>query len=242
MHLLQALIDDPTCRASAALARLGFARHDIMRAVPVSESVTEEGSPIAFTAGFLAATGLLRESGNAMSRRLRYRLSRLTLRLDVGVVLPFLEQEAIRQTVRLGAAEVDSVGLLAAIVSLDEQLRIRHRTIAEPWAAANAAGEILVRKGLDLPTLARRAVVLPQAVSPPDRTYHWRSLAGDPPFGRDAAGVVDHARRIAGRSDVGTSHLALAMLAIEGCAAHVLLFGVADLAGLREELTDRLLV
>ncbi|MGW3609501.1 hypothetical protein ACWD6N_06330 [Micromonospora sp. NPDC005163] len=240
MQFLSALLDDPACRATGALTRLGFTQDDILRAVPVGKVVAEEGSPIAFTAGFLAAAGLVRESGGALSRRVRHRLSRLVLRPHAGVVLVWLEQEAIRQTVRLGRADVDSVALLAAILSLDEQLRFTRRTIAVPWAALNAARENLVGHGLDLPTLASRAVPLPSAVTAPGRTYHRRDMTGDPPFGRDAADVVEHARGLPDRRDLGTSHLVLAMLAEPGCAAHALLAGAVDPARLGRELSNRL--
>ncbi|MDG4783145.1 Clp protease N-terminal domain-containing protein [Micromonospora sp. WMMD961] len=240
MHLLGALIEDPACRASVALANLGICGEDIARAVPMEVSVAAEGTPVTFTAGFLAGMGVLNGPGGALSRRLRSRVSRLILRSDIGLILPSLDQEAIRQTVRMGAAQVDSVGVLAAVLSLDEQLAYSGRAIAPPWAAANAAGEFLAERGLDVSAIVTRVAVLPQPASTGDRTYRWRSLRADPPFGAEAAAVTDEALRLSGNGEVGTSHLVLAMLTLDDCAAQRLLRRLIVLHELRRDLTDRL--
>ncbi|MEO3818408.1 hypothetical protein [Plantactinospora sp. B24E8] len=192
MHLFLALTEDPGCRATEVLAGLGVTGDHIRQAVPVRSSIAAEGSPTALGADFLTAAGVLGRpgGGGAAPGRLRHRLSRLVLRSGVGVIVPVLEQEAVRQAVRMGAPEVDSVGLLAAVLSLDEQLRARRRCFAPPWAATNAAGEILAGSGLDVAVTTARATVPPGPESAADRTYRWRSRRGDPVFGADAAAVT----------------------------------------------------
>jgi hypothetical protein len=151
-----------------------------------------------------------------------------------------LELEAARQATRLGHPRVTTAHLVAAIVAVDDQLRIARLAFAPEYAEANRAGAALSRTGVCLDGTLRSLATMTfdGAVAPADRRRLWRSKPWLPRWTVDAVEAAENARSAGGRKSAGSSHLLAAALGEGGGPAWRLLdeLGVDPRALLGEDV------
>jgi len=150
--------------------------------------------------------------------RLMSRLLRRSARsYKYGAALgQFLEEEIVRQAVRLGHPTVTSAHLVLAIASLGAQLAATGCRLRPEGARFNEVVQILDRHGLDLDRLV-------PAIAPPPPELDVLTaeeaaavpLVSGPEWSRGLAGSLDRAVAMSkelGHSQMGTSHLLVAAL------------------------------
>lgn len=246
MHLVVAILGNRDYDACHLLRSLGIEAADLLRQLPVTETVRENGTPIAFVPNLLSLFGVLETGGRQPAlNRLRPWVGRRLLRLPrTGVFLPFVEQEAIRQAVRGGSGQVTEAHLLVALVALEQQLLATGKRFGEPWGAYNGAGALLRECAVGYRPVAVRAAQFQAASARTDRRRRWRGLRGEPAFGFDAAEAVERAERLAsenGHRYTGTSHLLAAMLTYQdGLASRLLQEVGVDTGKVKATTTSRL--
>ncbi|HEX6872675.1 MAG TPA: Clp protease N-terminal domain-containing protein, partial [Micromonosporaceae bacterium] len=225
-HLLVGVLGDPTNRATELITEIGDERGAWTEKVPDGRGLSRSDRPMVGGASVPVTTGLVT---NAVGRRLRlaaflFRVRLLLARAPAPMVFG-LEYEAIRQAVRLGAAQVHTPHLLIAVCALEEQLVHKGWELDPTFVAENSAGSMLRDLGASSLSLAHAAASHPVADGEADRHGFWRRQKANPPTGLDVATAIARASARAkeiGHQRVGVSHVLLQLVEGAGPAASIL--------------------
>jgi hypothetical protein len=147
-----------------------------------------------------------------------------------------LEQEAVRQAVRLGHHMVTTAHLLLAALTVDDQLALSGLSLAPELVDGNRGGSMLVGAGVTHDVLTRHLAGRTVNKQPASyrRRRQWRTRAGFPQWTVEAESAADRVRRCGEPGSVGTTHLVdEALRDHEGDAYMTLMALGVDLATMR---------
>jgi hypothetical protein len=215
-HLLAALLAEKGTWAQEVLVDRGLSPEEVVRGSSLRR-LDKSGSPRIAGAAVLLTSGAL-TTPRAWPLRLATAISRLNLFLRgfPSPAIAAVEWEGQQQAVRLGDRRVATVHLLIAVCALTQQLADAGWRLTEAAGYANAAGELLRKRGVTADSVVRLAAKLATDVDPvaARRYRRWRAVRACLPIGTDANAVIDRAVRLARarrHQPAGTSHLILAM-------------------------------
>jgi hypothetical protein len=241
-HLTAVLLDDRGNRAHELVNRSGLDAKGLLDEIHRANLLRTNAVPAAPTIYLL---GLLGFSRVPLPLRLVALVSRkqVARRAAPGPVIYVLNQEAIRQCVRLGHQRVAPIHLVLSVASFDEQLSVSRTKLRLNLLHHNQGGEILRKYGATFRALIGVAGGLGDSSAP--------TAPKMPPVGRAEPGwypgwTVDAleatmqtpalARRM-GHSDLGADHLLSSTLVLADGALHALVQSCGvDVALLQRDL------
>jgi hypothetical protein len=243
-HLLEAILNDPTNRANELLAELNADPRWILDPQTTTYLDDNDVSIVLGAMGLNLVGALSRPAptvGRLMNLMFRgfFVLKGATVPMVVAV-----QDEGVRQAVRLGDRQVGPVHLLLGISAIADQLDQWHWILSPRFALHSGAAELLRSAGLDYPTIVKAAIGKTDGTGPADRSRSWYRRAWNPSVGVDSTAVVAHARSIQqqlGHDHAGTDHMLYSLLTgTDSPAVRVLAAAGADVPALRSSLAQRL--
>ncbi len=245
-HLLEALLNDPTNRANELLAQLNADPRWILDP-RTTTYLDDNDNSLVLGAMQLNLVGALSRRASIITR-----LMKLTLRgffVLKGATVPIVvavQDEGVRQAVRLGDRQVGPLHLLLGISAIADQLDQWDWTLSPRFALHSGAAELLRSASVDYSAIVKAAIGKTDGTGPADRSRSWYRHAWNPSIGVDSTAVVAHARSIQqqhGHDHAGTDHLLYSLLTgTDSPAVRVLAAAGADVPALRSSLAQRLSV
>jgi hypothetical protein len=245
-HLLIGILAAADVPMQDALRRSGVDPKELLQRLRAGQEWAENGEPHAPYVTMLEATGGIAESPAWPLRLITSYMRRSARKRSRygGVVGDFLEEEAMRQAVRIGSPIVTSAHAIIAIVSLAHQLSVTGFTLnsAQP---SSEAGDVLVAHGIsyghEILSAARAAE---NERDPLPASAAHRFWVPGLPWSRTLAEILDGAIATAnqtGHAEVGTSHILMEILHRKDSAGHRLIVELgADPALIQHDLAESL--